>query len=113
MRPAKPTILLKLAHKKHDSAKPAGQKPTIFGHGNRLIDSICEGDVIRNNEIDLEEFYSELVNCKMVLEAAGAHNLLNSASTAKRVFARLPRDLQRSFAELVVQRGYDMDILCF
>ena len=37
MRPAKPTILLKLAHKKHDSAKPAGQKPTIFGHGNRLI----------------------------------------------------------------------------
>ena len=41
MRPAKPTILLKLAHKKHDSAKLADQKPTIFGHGNRLINGLC------------------------------------------------------------------------
>ena len=55
----------------------------------------------------MEEFYSELVNCKIVLEAAGAHNLLYSAFAAERVFARLPRDLQRSFAKLVMPSLFD------
>ena len=48
-----------------------------------------------------------------MLEAAGAHNLLNSVSTAERVFARLPRDHQRSFAKLEMERGYDMDMVPF
>ena len=53
-----------------------------------FIDFVCSGDTISNTDMGLEEFYSDLVNCKVVLVAAGAHNLLNAASTAKRIFMR-------------------------
>ena len=77
------------------------------------IDAVCGGGVICNSEVGLEEFYSELVNCKIVLEAAGAQSILNSASTAERIFTRLPQELQRSFAKLAIERGYDVDIVPF
>ena len=45
LHPQKPTILLKLAHVKLEfylaRTKPACQKTTIFGHGNRLFDSLA------------------------------------------------------------------------
>ena len=55
-----------------------------------FIDSVCCGDTISKTEMGIEEFHSDLVNCKVVLEAAGAHNLLIAASTAERIFMRLP-----------------------
>ena len=60
-----------------------------------FIDSICNGRNVSNTEQGLENFYAELVNCKMVLEAAGAQSILNSVSTAERVFIRLPRSLRK------------------
>ena len=62
-----------------------------------FIDFVCCGDTISNTEMGLEEFYSDLVNCKVVLEAAGAHNLLNAASTAERIFMRFPNALKEDF----------------
>ena len=78
-----------------------------------FIDSVCCGDTISNTEMGLEEFYSHLVNCKVVLEAAGAHNLLNAASTAERIFMRLPNALNEGFVQLALDRGFDMDVVPF
>ena len=47
----------------------------------------------------------------MVLEAAGAGSLLNAASTSEGVFSRFPKHFQERFAELVLKRGYDMDVV--
>ena len=77
------------------------------------IDSVCCGDTILNTEMVLEEFYFDLVNCKVVLEAAGAHNLLNAASTAERIFMRLPDALKERFVKLALDRGFDMDVVPF
>ena len=35
-----------------------------------FIDSVCNGDTIPNTELSLENFYSDLVNCKIVLEVS-------------------------------------------
>ena len=78
-----------------------------------FIDSVCEGGVISHTEVGLEDFYSGLINCKIVLEAAGAGNLLNAASTAERIFMRLPHNLQKGFAKLALDRGFDMDVVPF
>ena len=78
-----------------------------------FIDSVCCGDTISNTEMGLEEFYSDLVNCKVVLEAAGAHNLLNAASTAETIFMRLPNALKEGFVKLALNRGFDMDVVPF
>ena len=78
-----------------------------------FIDSVCCGDTLLNTEMGLEEFYSDLVNCKVVLEAAGAHNLLNAASTAERIFMRLPNALKEGFVKLALDRGFDMDVVPF
>ena len=45
-----------------------------------FIDSVCCDDTILNTEMGLEKFYFDLLHCKVVLEAAGAHNLLNAVS---------------------------------
>ena len=78
-----------------------------------FIDSVCCGDTISSTEMGLEEFYSDLVNCKVVLEAAGPHNLLNAASTAERIFMRLPNALKEGFVKLALDRGFDMDVVQF
>ena len=78
-----------------------------------FIDSICNGRNVSNTEQGLENFYAELVNCKMVLEAAGAQSILNSVSTAERVFMRLPRSLREKFAKLALDRGFEIDVVPF
>ena len=78
-----------------------------------FIDSVCEGGVISHTGVGLEDFYSGLINCKIVLEAAGAGNFLNAASTAERIFMRLPHNLQKGFAKLALDRGFDMDVVPF
>ena len=78
-----------------------------------FINSVCEGGVISHSEVGLEDFYSCLINCKIVLEAAGAGRLLNAASTAERIFMRLPHNLQMGFARLALERGFDMDVVPF
>ena len=50
---------------------------------------------------------------KIVLEAVGAGNLLNAASTAERIFMRLPHNLQKGFAKLALDRGFDMNVVLF
>ena len=74
------------------------------------IDAVCGGGVICNSEVGLEEFYSELVNCKIVLEAAGAQSILNSASTAERCFYSLTSRVAEEFCQAInrtrVRRGY-------
>ena len=78
-----------------------------------FIDSVCEGGVISHTEVGLEDFYYGLINCQIVLEAAWADNLLNAASTAERIFIRLPHNLQKGFAKLALDRGFDMDVVPF
>ena len=78
-----------------------------------FIDSVCEGGVISHSEVGPEDFYSCLINCKIVLEAAGAGCLLNAASTAERIFMRLPHNLQMGFARLALERGFDLDVVPF
>ena len=77
------------------------------------IDSVCSGNTILNTEMGLEEFYFDLLHCKVVLEAAGAHNLLNAASTAERIFMRLPNALMEGFVKLALDRGFDMAVVSF
>ena len=78
-----------------------------------FIDSVCEGGVISHTEVGLEDFYSGLTNYKIVLEAAGAGNLLNAASIAERIFMRLSHNLQKGFAKLALDPGFDMDVVPF
>ena len=78
-----------------------------------FIDSICNGRNVSYTEQSLENFYAELVNCKMVLEAAGAQSILNSVSTAEKVFMRLPRSLREKFAKLALDRGFEIDVVPF
>ena len=69
--------------------------------------------MISPTEVGLEDFYSGLINCKIVLEAAGANRLLNAASTTERIFMRLPHNLQMRFARLALEREFDMDVVPF
>ena len=69
--------------------------------------------MISHSEVVLEDFYSGLINCKIVLEAAGAGRLLNAASTAERIFMRLPHNLQMGFARLALEGEFDMDVVPF
>ena len=52
---------------------------------------VCEGPPVGTDERHLQDFYTELVNCKMVLESANATHLLNAVSTAEDIFARFPK----------------------
>ena len=74
---------------------------------------VCEGPVIHTDEQSLQDFYSDLVNCKMVVESANATHLLNSVATAEGVFSRLPKSLQERFAERALRLGYDMEVVPF
>ena len=77
------------------------------------LNLVTKGPVIRVNEESLHDFYSNLINCKMVVEASGAAQLLNSAATIEGMFARLPRSLQERFADLALRGGYGMEIVPF
>ena len=77
------------------------------------LNLVTKGPVICVNEESLHDFYSDLINCKMVVEASGAAQLLNSAATIEGLFARLPRSLQERFADLALRRGYGMEIVPF
>ena len=77
------------------------------------LNLVTKGPVIRINEETLHDFYSDLINCKMVVEASGAAQLLNSAATIEGLFARLPRSLQERFADLALRKGYGMEIVPF
>ena len=66
--------------------------------------------MISHTEVGFEDFYSDLINCKNVLEAAGDGNLLSATSTAEQIFICLPRNLQKGFAKLALYRGFDMDV---
>ena len=74
---------------------------------------VCEGPTIQTDERGLQEFYSDLINCKMVVESAKATYLLDAMSTSEGIFARFPRHLQEKFSELALRRGYDMDYVPF
>ena len=95
---------LRLLHKAFDSPQVAVRA---------FVDSVCEGGVISHTEVELEDFYSGLINCKIVLEAAKAGNLLNAASTAERIFMCLPHNLQKGSAKLALDRGFDMEVVAF
>ena len=77
------------------------------------LNLVTKGPVICVNEESLHDFYLDLINCKMVVEASGAAQLLNSAATIEGLFARLPRSLQERFADLALRRGYGMEIVPF
>ena len=68
---------------------------------------------IRIDERSLKDLYSDLVNFKMVVESAGALQLLNSASTIDGIFNRLPRQFQERLTELAFKKGYEMEIVPF
>ena len=55
------------------------------------LKSVTEGPTICTDKRSLQDFYSDLVNCKYVLESAGAFQQLNAAATLEGVFGRLPR----------------------
>ena len=74
---------------------------------------VCEGPTIHSDERSLQDFYSDLVNCKMVVESAKATHLLDSVATAEGIFSRFPQHFQRQFAELALRRGYDMEVVPF
>ena len=78
-----------------------------------FIDSVCVGGVMSHSEVGLENFYSGLINCKIVFEAAAAGCLLNAALTAERIFTQLPHNLQMGFARLALERGFDTDVVPF
>ena len=78
-----------------------------------FIESVCNESPIVNAEVGLQNFYSDLINCKIVLEAVGAHNLLNAASTAEKIFLRLPHALQEGFVKVAAERGFDLDVVPF
>ena len=78
-----------------------------------FIESLCNGSPIANTEVGLQNFYLDLISCKIVLEAVGAHNLLNAASTAEKIFLRLPHALQEGFVKLAAERGFDLEVVPF
>ena len=47
------------------------------------LKAVCEGPTIRDDERSLQDFYSDLVNCKLVVETANAASMLNSATTSE------------------------------
>ena len=51
-----------------------------------FIESMCNGSPIFNTEVGFQNFYSDLINCKIVLEAVGDYNFLNAASIAEKIF---------------------------
>ena len=59
----------------------------------------------------LKNFYSDLIHCKIVLEAVGVYNLLNAASTAEKIFLRLSIALQEMFVKLAAETCFDLDAL--
>ena len=77
------------------------------------LKAVCEGVPVSTDERNLQDFYSDLVNCKMVVEAANSAHMLNSAATSESLFARLPKHLQRQFAKLALRKGYDMEVVPF
>ena len=78
-----------------------------------FIESVCNGSPIANTEVGLPNFYSDLINCKIALKAVEACNLLNAASTAERIFLRLPNAFQEVFVKLAAKSGFDLDALPF
>ena len=64
-----------------------------------------------HSEVGLENFYSALINCKILFEAAVAGCLLDAASTAERIFMRLHHNLQMGFARLALERGFEPDVV--
>ena len=78
-----------------------------------FIEPVCNGSPIANTEVGLPKFYSNLINCKIVLKTVEAYNLLNAALTAKRIFLRLPNALQEVFVKLTAEPGFDLDSLPF
>ena len=78
-----------------------------------FIESVCNGSPIFNTKMGLQNFYSDLINSKIVLEAVGAHNLLNAASTAEKMFLHLSHALQEGFVKLVGERVFDLDVVAF
>ena len=78
-----------------------------------FVESVCNGSPIANTEVGLQNFYSDLINCKIVLEAVGARNLLNASSIAEKIFLRLPHALQEGFVKLAAERGFDLDVVPF
>ena len=77
------------------------------------IQLVSDGPQIRTDERSLQDLYSHLVNCKMVAEAAGAWQLLNSASTIDGIFNWLPNQFQEWFTELAFKKGYGIEIVPF
>ena len=77
------------------------------------LNLVTKGPVICINEESLHDFYSDLINCKMVMEASGTAQLLNCAATIEGLFTRLSRSLQERFADLALRKGYGMVILPF
>ena len=75
--------------------------------------SVCEGPPIHTDEKGLQDFYADLVNCKMVVESSDAGHLLDATSTAEGIFSRFPRNQQEEFAKLALRRGYDMEVVPF
>ena len=61
----------------------------------------------------LQNFYSDLINCKTVLEAVEAYNFLNAASATKKIFLRFPHALQEGFVKLAAERGSDLNVVPF
>ena len=77
------------------------------------LKAVCESSTIREDERSLQDFYSDLVNCKLVVETANSTFMLDSVSTSEGIFTRLPKRLQRQFAEMALRKGYDMEIVPF
>ena len=77
------------------------------------IQLVSNGPQIPTDERSLQDLYSDLVNCKMVVESAGDLQLLNCASTIDGIFNRLTRQFQKRFTELAFKKGYDMEIVPF
>ena len=74
---------------------------------------VSEGPPIRIDERGLQDFYSDLINCKTVVEAGNAAELLNTPAIAEGIFSRFPRNYQERFVELALRKGYDMEIVPF
>ena len=74
---------------------------------------VCKGSTIKTDEQSLQEFYSDLINFKMVVESANATHLLNAMATSEEIFSRFPRNLQEKLAELALRKGYDMNVVHF
>ena len=95
---------LRLLHKAFGSPEVA-----VKAH----IQLVSDGPHIRTDERSLQDLYSDLVNCKMVVEFAGALQLLDSASAIDGIFNRLPRQFQERFTKLAFKKSYDMEVVPF